>query len=544
MTEPTAQERSRDTALIWGSTILTAVLLFFSFGPLGHPFLAFIALMPVCFAVTRQPSWASWRRASFLTSWILWIGLLIWLRHVYPPLGWLGLILLTAYCALFNTAWLIALRWILPALHEQGVFVRLLSMLGLAGAWGLMEWIRANFLTGFGWLPLAASQESNVVMLTLCRWVGPYGLSMALVLINLGLARWLHRFLSYRNNPALTPIGPAAWLQGLTPELYLGLSTIAAAFYGLVTQPLPTTRDTETIKMVAVQTNFDPNAKWDQALLSQHIGKITQATLDGAKSKPDIILWPEAAIPVTLEAPQWQTHLKTLAQSTNTTLVFGTIEKRTAGYTNSVAVMGPEGLRSPTYAKRHLVPFGEYVPLASILPLRKIVPIAEDCLAGDSVSLLPLRTSKGQTISAGALVCYEDVFPDLARDHARAGADLLIVITNDAWYGQEAGAYQHAAHSTLLAASTGLPLLRCGNAGWSGTIDRHGRSQAMVNPTTKSIYYAGFSEPLTAQVTLPEFRTPTFWVVHGDWAVGLGGMCFGLTYLWRRRFYREKSLST
>jgi apolipoprotein N-acyltransferase len=544
MTEPTAQERSRDTALIWGSTSLTAVLLFFSFGPIGHPFLAFIALMPVCFAVTRQPSWASWRRASFLTSWILWIALLIWLRHVYPPLGWLGLILLTAYCALFNTAWLIALRWVLPALHEQGVFVRLLSMLGLAGAWGLMEWIRANFLTGFGWLPFAASQESNVVMLTLCRWVGPYGLSMALVLINLGLARWLHRFLSYRNNPALTPIGPAAWLQGLTPELYLGLSTIAAAFYGLVIQPLPTTRDTETIKMVAVQTNFDPNAKWDQALLSQHIGEITQATIDGAKGKPDVILWPEAAIPVTLEAPQWQTHLKTLAQSTHTTLVFGTIEKRTAGYTNSVAVMGPEGLRSPTYAKRHLVPFGEYVPLASILPLRKVVPIAEDCLAGDSVSLLPLRTSKGQTLSAGALVCYEDVFPDLARDHARAGADLLIVITNDAWYGQEAGAYQHAAHSTLLAASTGLPLLRCGNAGWSGTIDRHGRSQAMVNPTTKSIYYAGFSEPLTAQVTLPEFRTPTFWVVHGDWAVGLGGMCFGLTYLWRRRFYREKSLST
>ena len=545
MTAPAAKENARDAALIWGSTSLTAVLLFFSFGPVGHPFLAFIALLPVCFAVTRQPAWASWRRAAFLTSWILWIALLIWLRHVYPPLGWLGLILLTAYCALFNTAWLILLRWILPTLQGQAVFWRLLAMLGLAGAWGLGEWVRANFLTGFGWLPFAASQESNVVMLTLCRWVGPYGLSMALVLINLGLARWVHRFLSQRStDQSLAPLGPAAWLQGLTPELYLGLSTIAAAFYGLITQPLPTVRDTTTLQMVAVQTNFDPNAKWDQALLNQHISEITQHTLGGAKAKPDFILWPEAAIPLTLENAQWQSHLKALTQNTGTTLVIGTIEKREQGYTNGVAVIGPEGLRTPTYAKRHLVPFGEYVPLANFLPLRKVVPIAEDCVAGDSVSLLPLRTLKGQSLSAGALVCYEDVFPELAREHARAGADLLIVITNDAWYGQEAGAYQHAAHSTLLAASTGLPLLRCGNAGWSGTIDRHGRTQAMVNPANQSIYFAGFSAPLTAQVTLPEYRQPTFWVQHGEWAVGLGGLCLALTYLWRRRWYREKSLST
>jgi apolipoprotein N-acyltransferase len=133
---------------------------------------------------------------------------------------------------------------------------------------------------------------------------------------------------------------------------------------------------------------------------------------------------------------------------------------------------------------------------------------------------------------AGALVCYEDVFPELAREHARAGADVLLVVTNDAWYGREAGAYQHAAHSVLLAAATGLPVVRCGNAGWSGTIDSLGRTFPVTEQG--SVYFRGAR--VTAPVSLPRVRQPdTFWVRQGDWAVGLGGLLFALAYVWRRR---------
>jgi apolipoprotein N-acyltransferase len=105
-------------------------------------------------------------------------------------------------------------------------------------------------------------------------------------------------------------------------------------------------------------------------------------------------------------------------------------------------------------------------------------------------------------------------------------------VTNDAWYGREAGAYQHVAHSILLAASTGLPVVRCGNAGWSGTIDSLGRAFPLLDQGT--IYFRG--SRATAPIGLPRTRQPdTFWVRHGDWAVGLGGLLFALTYVWRRR---------
>jgi apolipoprotein N-acyltransferase len=105
------------------------------------------------------------------------------------------------------------------------------------------------------------------------------------------------------------------------------------------------------------------------------------------------------------------------------------------------------------------------------------------------------------------------------------------VVTNDAWYGREAGAYQHNAHSILIAASTGLPVIRCGNAGWSGTINRFGQAKAMTQ--NNSIYFSGQSVvgPLFTQKHQPE----TFWVQHGDWAISIGGLFFAFAYIVRRR---------
>ena len=146
MTE-TAASSPGSGRLAWLGTSLTALLLFLSFGPVGHPFWAFIALVPAAVAAAFKPDWRAWRRASFALSWVLWIALLVWLRHVYPPLGWLGLVLLTAYCALYLVGWLLLLRWIFPACSGAGLPARLLAIFGLAGAWGLLEWTRATILS-------------------------------------------------------------------------------------------------------------------------------------------------------------------------------------------------------------------------------------------------------------------------------------------------------------------------------------------------------------------------------------------------------------
>ncbi len=517
----------------WLGNAATAVLLFLSFPPLGHPFLGFIALVPAALAAASRPDWRDWRRSAFACSWLLWVGLLIWLRHVHPPLGPLGLMLLTAWCALFPWAWLMLLRWILPACGDAGLPARLLAMLGLAGGWALLEWARSVALTGFGWLPLAASQTGNPVMLSLCAWAGPFGLSAALVLLNLGLARWMIRLTDLRKSgPA--PAGPAGWLSRLTPELYLGLVPVGLAFLAFVSAGTRmATESMDEARVGVVQTDFNPYLKWDSARLGENVELIRKLTLEAAgPGEADVVLWPEAALPLSLEEPGYVRLLKETAGTGRTTLVIGAIERRGGGYANSVVAVSADGI-TPAYAKRHLVPFGEYVPLADFLPLRKVVPIAEDCVPGEGPTLLPVTTAKGRTFAIGPLVCYEDVFPSLARDHALAGADVLAVVTNDAWYGREAGAHQHAAHSALIAAATGLPVIRCGNAGWSGTIDRLGRSHPLTSGGDRTIYFRGGMR--AAPVRLPKRAEPTFWVRHGEWAPGLGGLFLAAAYVWRRR---------
>ena len=321
--------------LAWVGAALTALLLFFSFGPVGHPFLAFIALVPAALAATRLPDWRTWRRASFVTSWALWIALLVWLRHVYPPLGWLGLVLLTAYCALYPFVWLLLLRWIFPACAGAGLPARLLAIGGLAGAWGLLEWTRSSILSGFGWLPLAASQTGNPVMLSLCAWVGPIGLSIALVLFNLGFARWIVRLVeSYREASALKPAGPMGWLRRLTPELYLGLVPVALGFFALlVANGAKLAADKVSLTPGVVQTDFDPNAKWDASRLQEHLALTEAMSATVAANKGvDFVLWPEAALPLSLESDAYVGRLTGLAKAADTPLVIGTIDRRGAAY--------------------------------------------------------------------------------------------------------------------------------------------------------------------------------------------------------------------
>jgi apolipoprotein N-acyltransferase len=120
----------------------------------------------------------------------------------------------------------------------------------------------------------------------------------------------------------------------------------------------------------------------------------------------------------------------------------------------------------------------------------------------------------------GVLICYEDLFPELAREEVRYGAEALVVVTNDAWYGEGAAAYQHAAHSVLRAIENRRPVLRCGNAGWSGWIDEFGAIQKVVRDAKGSIYFRGTQ---AADVTRDRrwVGRNSFYVEHGDWFIAV-----------------------
>jgi apolipoprotein N-acyltransferase len=172
--------------------------------------------------------------------------------------------------------------------------------------------------------------------------------------------------------------------------------------------------------------------------------------------------------------------------------------------------------------KRRLVPFGEYVPLRPLIGwIGKFVPIGGDFEPGETSSPL-LTPVGGSALAAGPLICYEDIFPGLARGSVLGGSDLLVVLTNNGWFGEGGAAEQHAAHAVLRAVETRRPVLRCGNAGWSGWIDEFGVIRARLTDEAGSLYFRGFR---TLEVT----RDPrwigraTPYVAWGDWFVLFSG---------------------
>jgi apolipoprotein N-acyltransferase len=152
----------------------------------------------------------------------------------------------------------------------------------------------------------------------------------------------------------------------------------------------------------------------------------------------------------------------------------------------------------------------------------KIVPLGGSFVPGESVGLIPLQIGETR-YQVGSLVCYEDVFPSLARKTARAGANVFFVATNNAWYGEEGGAEQHAAHSVLRAVENRRPVMRVGNGGWSGWIDSYGTIREVLVDAAGSIYFRG-----GGTYTVFEFeeweRQQSYYTRHGDWFVGLSAM--------------------
>jgi apolipoprotein N-acyltransferase len=641
-------------------------LLYFAAAPgIGFSEGAWLWAVPFLLWAATKPTWKQWLFTAGVSMWLAKIATLVWLRHVYPPLGWLGLVLLTASVAAFPFAWLALARRLFPKATGAPVTSRIAIQFGLAGAWVLLEWLQSWIFTGFPWVLLAETQWRQPVVLSLCAWGGPWAPAFAIILFNTGLSRYILRYFEEREKAeeaALKarreefaermkdaadgggrfgggfenrPLRPAQFpnpfnaLRRVCPEFYLGVLPVFLGILSFVRASHTHTNHAETFfTAAAIQTDFDPNAKWDPKLLRENtdtvatlineaaklseekpIFEMAQATAGETKktaptgknapalaakrrTPPQVIFLPEAALPYHISEVGYQKFLTDLAEKNNATLLVGVVGESDGGYYNGIHSVTPGiGVDMQNYyAKRHLVPFGEYVPLADILPLRKVVPVEKDCLPGKEGSPLPLTVWKkdspsttaaglnirlrkktstkkttpetaakttpettpeislsdfpatAKTFQAGSLVCYEDVFPELARDMVLHGADFLAVLTNDAWYGREAGAYQHASHSAVLAASLGVPVVRCGNNGWSGVFNALGQQMPMLN-RAGSIYFrgAGYFEVRGFPVA---FRTqnPTLYTTRGNWMVKLSALLVAWVVLRNIPFRRKKPI--
>jgi apolipoprotein N-acyltransferase len=525
--QPTFVERHAARLAVVAVFVLTVVLAVGSFPPFHAPELAYAMLVPGTYWAYTRPRFKVFAWTMFAAQAVAWTILLGWLHHV----TWVGLFLLGPFVGAWVGSWYLAAWWAMPRMIGRPVLTRFAAMLGLAATWVLIEWTRTWLLGGFPWLPLAASQWTMVSMLQIASVTGAWGVSWVIVIVNLGFAAYAHRL--FREG--------ATGLNKRSQEFFLALFVVLACFSYHIQQTFNRGPYAQPFARVAlVQPYIPQDVKWDPAKGPGILTILEKTTLEAAATRPDLIVWPEAVTPWAVRGDDTvKAFVESLDQRAHAPLLLGSIaiedrDKSTERWLNAAFVVRPDtGLDREYYAKQKLVPFGEYIPLRPVLGwLTKFVPIGGDFARGRSASplLVPIR---GESIVFGPLICYEDVYPSLARDSAQTGAAVFAVLTNNGWFGEGGAAYQHAAHSVLRAVENRRPVLRCGNGGWSGWIDEFGNIRQVVTDGDDRIYFRGTR---TIAVTRDSrwVDHDSFYTSHGDWFVllcaGLAG--FAAMALW------------
>jgi apolipoprotein N-acyltransferase len=365
------------------------------------------------------------------------------------------------------------------------------DMLTFAVLWVVVEYLRSLGIFGFPWnlmgyiaLPMGLAQPA--------AWMGVYGLSLMMVLAGLMPLAWL----KHQPGERTATIYSAAVL----------LVLIAAYAYGMARMPTGN-EPSSNVRVRIVQPNIPQSEKWTQAGRLKSLQLHAQLSHMASDAPPaDIIIWSETAMPFTLypDSP-WPSRLGTLL-SPNTTLLTGVVEaddskRGDIQVTNSVVAINADGVKAASYDKHQLVPFGEFVPLRHLLPLDKITPGDTDFSRGQG----PQTITIAGVPAFSPLVCYEIIFPWLAVNKADR-PDWILNVTNDAWYGDSPGPYQHFAMSRMRAIEQGLPLVRAANTGISAVIDSYGQVVRKLPLNQRGIIDQQLPKPLA----------PTYYARHGE----------------------------
>lgn len=503
--------------------VTTFVLTLFSFPPYTAAEFGYVSLVPAIYWAYFRPSFRLYAITVLGTLAVTWTVLLGWLHHV----TWGGLLGLGPLVGLWVGVWHLAVWWAMPRIVVRDTGLRILGVLGLAGLWVLIEWTRTWLLSGFPWLPLAATQWQRSVVLQMASYTGAYGVSFVLALFNLGFAAYAHRLLREKHQG----------LRKRSPEFMIGLMALMLPTFYLIYAETTGQQPQPLMRVAVVQPDIPQAVKWDRTQSDLIFNRLGGLTATAARTWPDLILWPEASTPWAVRGdPRVQQWTEQLVATTRVPLLLGSIsiQRDEAGsevWQNGAFLVEPEGgLHARGYAKQHLVPFGEYIPLRPVLGwLEKFVPIGGDFQPGDSSVPLVVPTAT-QVLNIAPLICYEDIFPDISRRAAQEGAEVFAVLTNNAWYGTGGAAYQHAAHSVLRAVETRRPFVRCGNNGWSGWIDEFGNIRQVMTDEQGSVYFRG-TETFEVKRDARWIGVQSAYVRFGDWFVVVAGVLMVIGYL-------------
>lgn len=500
--------------------VFSAILLVFSFPPFDLYPLAWFAFLPLLWAIKDTTPQVSFRQ-GFVTGSIFFLGILYWIVYAVVHYGGLSLIeglfllcLLITYLALYFGIFCYAIKQL--DLMGHPAFPWLASAF-----WVGLEYIRGHFLTGFPWELLGDSQYKWLSFIQMADIGGIYLLSFFVMLGNTCIFQCIF--------PKRTKL---AYLNLLFLFLLFGLGL----FYGYNRLAFWEKKlaVTPQLKVAVIQGNIDQAHKWDPDYQETTIKTYEFLTRAACEKNPELIIWPETALPFyfQLESP-YREQILELARGIHKPLLVGSpayeMAQTEIKYFNRAYLINKAGVITGYYDKIHLVPFGEYIPcrkLLSFLPLIKNGPV--DFSPGKLT--LPLTLRPG--VSFGVLICFEGIFPKISRQLVRRQADLLVNITNDAWFGYTSAPYQHLSMLVLRAVENRRAIARAANTGFSAFIDPTGR---IIKKTKlfKTTY-------LTAK--LPLVKDNTIYTMCGD-TLAFGCLCvmfFMLGIYMGRRFLWKK----
>ena len=536
--------------------IVAGLLLAVSFPKQSIAGLAWIAPGLMLLAALGKRSGQAFR-IGYVAGVAHYLASLYWLLLIpvawFPILGWAAL---SAFLALYPAVW-VWLCWKLFPVKltgegpstawenwgEQFLLVpwarRLVWALSGAALWVALEMTVSRFLGGFPWNLLGSSQYRIVPLIQIASFTGIYGVSFLLVWTSLSLLA--AGMVIFRR-----PVKRSAWVAEISLPL-LAVTALYASGYRTLLRPEP---QGPKLTVALVQPSIPQTLIWDPKENSYRFKQLLELSEQAAKSKPDLMIWPEAALPKKLRYDE-ETHAAVtgLARRHKMWMIVGSDDaepRRNAtsetdnDYFNSSFLISSEGELVQRYNKRNLVIFGEYIPLLDWLPfLKYVTPIDGGFTPGDQVVPFELKDLK---VKVSVLICFEDVFPHLAREYVSDDTDFLVNLTNNGWFGEGAAQWQHAAAAIFRAVENGVPLVRCSNNGLTCWVDAHGRLRQIFEDEQHGIYGPGFMIARIPVLAPGEKRAPTYYRLHGD-VFGWGCVGFALLQLLRLWIGTRKNIS-
>lgn len=457
--------------------------------------LAWVALVPLLFAVAKTASLARTLLASYIAGVVFFSGAFYWITETMNIYGGLPVPLAVGVGALF--ALLYALYFVLfalglrLALHKFGAA----GLFFAAPVWVTVEFLRSILFSGFPWMLSGYALVPYAGILQMVAWTGVYGLSFL-----------------------------AAFVCSLIAYALLQRSKAAAAAAGaivLVSWFLPVLGKTPSGDPVAVrlvQTNIPLDQPWqkpDSDHLLDELGALsTQDT-----GRPKLVVWPETPAPFYLSDAAFRSRMENVARKLGAYFLVGYIDAKGDEPSNSAALLNPQGDQVSRYDKMHLVPFGEYVPFKNLLFFASsLTREVGEFVPGTDYTISPMD---GHQIST--TICYESIFPDLVRQFVKKGSELIVVITNDGWFGRSSAPYQHLRMGVVRAVENRRWEVRTANTGISAIIDPYGKIEAET-PIGRRMILDGNAQ----------FRNDrTFYTEYGDVFAYMNMLAVVILLAWR-----------